>query len=313
MTEPKKENQLAILRADTIDVIATKVRQYQEHGELLLPANYSPENAMKSAWLILQSTQDREKRPVLEVCTKDSIANSLLDMVVQGLNPAKKQGYFIAYGKQLVFQRSYFGTMAVAKQVDENIHDIIAEVVYQGDVFKYKISRGKKEVTEHEQSLENVIGKNIIAAYAMVIDWNGEVVKTEIMTIEQIKQAWTKSQMHPVDDKGNIKAGSTHEKFTADMAMKTVINKVCKPIINSSSDRHLFKESFNRTSEIIAEEEAAEEIAENANSEVIDITAEVTDEAAPEPEPEAKETPSQEAEPVQQQMFKQTGAGGPGF
>jgi recombination protein RecT len=40
---------------------------------------------------------------VLQACTRDSIANALLDMAVQGLNPAKKQGYFIAYGKQLVF------------------------------------------------------------------------------------------------------------------------------------------------------------------------------------------------------------------
>jgi len=317
MTEPKKENQLAILRADTIDVIAAKVRQYQEHGELLLPANYSPENAMKSAWLMLQSTVDREKRPVLETCTKDSIANSLLDMVVQGLNPAKKQGYFIAYGKQLTFQRSYFGTMAVTKQVNENIQDIIGEVIYEGDVFKYKIARGKKEVTEHEQSLDNVDGKKIKAAYALVIDWNGEVIKTEIMTIEQIKQAWKQSQMHPVDDKGNVKAGSTHDKFTADMAMKTVINKVCKPIINSSSDSHLFKESFNRTPEIIAEEEAAQEIAENANSEVIDIEGEVTEDQEPEkPESQKQDKPQEQKKPPaagQQQIFDSTGTDGPDF
>lgn len=315
MAEPKKENQLAILRRDTVDVIASRVRKYQENGELRLPANYSPENAMKSAWLILQNTQDREKRPVLEVCTKDSIANSLLDMVVQGLNPAKKQGYFIAYGKQLTFQRSYFGTMAVTKQVNENIQDIIGEVVYEGDTFKYKIVRGKKEVTEHEQSLDNVDGKKIKAAYAMVIDWNGEVIKTEIMTIGQIKQAWAQSQMKPIDDKGNVKAGSTHDKFTADMAIKTVINKVCKPIINASSDSHLFRESFNRTPEVIAEEEAAQEIDENANGEVIDIEGEVTEDKEPEPEqpePPKQEKPQEQKKPPaagQQEMFDGAGAG----
>ena len=316
MADPKKENQLAILRRDTVDVIASRVRKYQENGELRLPANYSPENAMKSAWLILQNTQDREKRPVLEVCTKDSIANSLLDMVVQGLNPAKKQGYFIAYGKQLVFQRSYFGTMAVAKQVNENIQDIIGEVVYEGDTFKYKIVRGKKEVTEHEQSLDNVDGKKIKAAYALVIDWNGEVIKTEIMTIDQIKQAWAQSQMKPIDDKGNVKAGSTHDKFTADMAIKTVINKVCKPIINSSSDSHLFRESFNRTPEVIAGEEAAQEIAENANGEVIDIESEITEDQEPEPEqqpdsPKQEKQQEQKKPPAagQQEMFDGAGAG----
>lgn len=285
MAEQKQP--LALLKKDTVDIVAARVRQFQESGELNLPANYSPENAMKSAWLTLQSTTDRNNRPALEVCTKDSIANSLLDMIVQGLNPAKKQGYFIVYGNKLVFQRSYFGTMAVAKQVNENIQDIIAEVVYEGDTFKYKINRGMKEIAEHEQSLENVDGSKIKAAYCLIINKDGEVMKTEIMTIDEIKKAWAQSQMRPIDDKGNIKAGSTHDKFTAEMCKKTVINRACKAIINSSNDSNLFARSFNRTSEIIAEEEVAEEIAEHANSEVIDIEVEpVEEENAPENIPE---------------------------
>lgn len=111
--------QLALVKRDTVDVVAEKVRQFQERGEIHFPANYSPENAMKSAWLLLQTVQDKNYKPALETCTKDSIANSLLDMVVQGLNPAKKQGYFIVYGTKLTFQRSYFGTMAVTKMLQE--------------------------------------------------------------------------------------------------------------------------------------------------------------------------------------------------
>src|SRR5690606_36842274 len=109
------QNSIARVKRDTVDVVAERVRHFQERGEIHFPANYSPENAMKSAWLILQETKDRNKRPALDVCTKDSLANALLDMVVQGLNPQKKQGYFIVYGKQLVFLGSYFGTMAVTK------------------------------------------------------------------------------------------------------------------------------------------------------------------------------------------------------
>lgn len=304
-------NELAIIKKDIVDVISKKVGEFTTRGELHLPADYSPENAMKSAWLILQSAVDRDKKPVLEACTKDSIANSLLDMVVQGLNPAKKQGYFIAYGKQLVFQRSYFGTVAVAKRVDENIQDVIGEVVYEGDVFKYKIVRGKKEVTEHEQSLDNVCGKKIKAAYAMIIDWNGEITKTEIMTIDQIKQAWKQSQTHPVDEKGNVKTGSTHDKFAADMCIKTVINKICKPIINSSSDSHLFKQSVNRSSEVIAEAEVSQEIAENANGEIIDIEGEAIDEQG---SSQAQEDAKPTNQPEQQQMtLGATGTDGPGF
>src|SRR5690606_20910731 len=152
-----------------------------ERGEIHFPANYSPENAMKSAWLILQNTLDREKRPVLEVCTKDSIANSLLDMVVQGLNPAKKQGYFIAYGKQLVFQRSYFGTMAVTKRVT-GAKDICAEVVYEGDEFEFEISRGRKKITKHKQTVASINGGKIVAAYCTIV-FDDEREYTDIMTM----------------------------------------------------------------------------------------------------------------------------------
>lgn len=262
---------LSLIKKDTVDVVAIKVREFQQRGEIHFPANYSPENAIKSAWLILQGTVDRNQKPALEVCTRDSVANALLDMVVQGLNPAKKQGYFIVYGNKLVFQRSYFGTMAVAMQVDDTIADVIAEVVYEGDTFKFRINRGKKEITEHEQSLESIGSKRIKAAYCMVIDHYGHVKRTEIMTFDEIKQAWRQSQMRPIDDNGAIKAGSTHDKFTAEMCKKTVINKTLKPIINASNDSYLFKQSVNRSEGIVAEVEVQAEIAEHANQELIDV------------------------------------------
>ena len=59
-------------------------------GELRLPADYSPENAMKSAWLMLQETVDRDKKPALQVCTRESVYNALLGMAVQGLKPRQK-------------------------------------------------------------------------------------------------------------------------------------------------------------------------------------------------------------------------------
>ena len=55
-----KENTLALMKKDVVDVVTERVRKFMEHGELDLPPNYSPENALKSAWLILQSTQDKD-------------------------------------------------------------------------------------------------------------------------------------------------------------------------------------------------------------------------------------------------------------
>jgi len=303
-------NNLALIKKDVVDVVGKKVQEFVSRGELHLPPNYSVENAMKSAWLILQNTFDKDKRPVLQTCTKDSIANALLDMAVQGLNPAKKQGYFIAYGKQLVFQRSYFGTMAVTKRV-AGAKDIFAEVVYKGDEFEYTIKNGNKYITKHIQRIENVDPGNIVAAYCTIV-FDDDRQFTDIMTWAEIQKAWSKSKMNP------DKEGSTHKEFAQEMARKTVINRACKRYLNSSDDGSLLMYHVNRADEVAAEAEVEAEIEENANQELIDIEYEVADEepeveekAAEEPKERKPEEPKQERkqEGKQQTVFEE----GPGF
>lgn len=303
-------NALALIKKDVVDVVGKKVQEFVSRGELHLPPNYSVENAMKSAWLILQNTVDKDKRPVLQVCTKDSIANALLDMAVQGLNPAKKQGYFIAYGRQLVFQRSYFGTMAVTKRVS-GAKDIFAEVVYKGDEFEYTIKNGNKYITKHIQRIENVDPGNIVAAYCTII-FDDERQFTDIMTWAEIQKAWSKSKNNP------DREGSTHKDFAQEMARKTVINRACKRYLNSSDDGSLLMYHVNRADEVAAEAEVEAEIEENANQELIDIEYEVADEepeveekAAEEPKERKPEEPKQERkqEGKQKTIFEE----GPGF
>jgi recombination protein RecT len=89
-------------------------------------------------------------------------------MVVQGLNPDKKQCYFIVYGNKLQMQRSYFGSMAVAKAVNPEIEDIYADVIYEGDEFEYCKVRGRNVVVKHIQTIENVKKDKIKAAYCSV-------------------------------------------------------------------------------------------------------------------------------------------------
>ena len=287
-------NTLALIKKDVVDVVGKKVQEFVARGELHLPPNYSVENAMKSAWLILQNTVDKDKRPVLQVCTRDSIANALLDMAVQGLNPAKKQGYFIAYGKQLVFQRSYFGTMAVTKRV-AGAKDIFAEIVYKGDEFEYQIKNGNKYITKHIQKIENVDPNNIVAAYCTII-FDDDRQFTDIMTWAEIQKAWSKSKMNP------DKEGSTHKDFAQEMARKTVINRACKRYLNSSDDGSLLMYHVNRADEVAAEAEVEAEIEENANQELIDIDAdyELLDEGA-DTEESAEDTEEQHADKLKQE------------
>ncbi|MCK4240851.1 MAG: recombinase RecT [Candidatus Atribacteria bacterium] len=262
--------ELTIIKEETLDAVSKRIKSLQANGEIHFPLDYSPQNALKSAWLILQETRDKDKNLALEVCTKTSILNSLMDMVITGMNPVKKQGYFIVYGKQLAFQRSYFGSMALAKRVNTDIEDIIAEPVYESDELEYEIIKGRKHIIKHKQTIDAVNSKKVKAVYCMVIDKNGEVKKTDLMTFEEVKKSWEKSKMEPVNKDGSIKAGSVHDEFTAEMVRKTIINRTCKPIINSSDDKHL-KIAAMRSEIVEAEEEALVQIEEHANQEIIDI------------------------------------------
>lgn len=274
---------------EVVEPVEKRIRQFQNTGEITFPANYSPENALKAAALILQETKDKQGHPVLETCTRASIANALLSMVVQGLNPDKKQGYFIAYGNTLVFQRSYFGSMALAKRVCPDIVDIYADVVYAGDGFEYEKKHGKTVVTKHTQRIENVKKDEIIAAYATVLYKDGREEST-IMTIDEIYQAWRQSKMNPFDDKGHLKATSTHGKFTAEMCKKTVINRACKPIINSSDDSTLVRFA-RQADEMATKAQADEEIAENANKIPVDFS-DYEEEESEQMDNESEESPT---------------------
>jgi recombination protein RecT len=288
-------NQLALIKKDTVDVVAAKVKEFQEKNELHFPASYSPENAMKSAWLILQTVKDRNGKPALEGCTKDSVANALLDMVVQGLNPSKKQGYFIVYGNQLTFQRSYFGTMAVTKRVT-SAKSIDAAVIYEGDEVDYEMVNGRITNLTHKQKFGNIDKDKVIGAYATIVMPDGTVYH-ELMTIAELRKAWSKAQFWG-KDQAVEKQGSTHDEFKGEMAKKTVINRACKKFMNASDDSSLVMQHVNRADDVAEEAQLEEEIKNNANGDVIDV--------------EFEENPIQQ-ELIEEPTEVETVSGGPGF
>lgn len=248
-----------------------KVNAYRNEGRLSLPENYSAGNAIQSAQLVISEVVDRNKRPALEVCTKASIAQALLDTVLQGLNPGKKQCYYIVYGDKLVMQRSRYGEEHLAKTLCPDIEGIYPDVVYKGDVFKYAKKRGRTVVTEHQQDLGNIDQNNIIAAYCTIVFRDGSE-DTTIMTIDEVHAAWRKSKQAPFDDKGNLKPSSTHGQHPAEMAKKTVVRRACKPIINSSDDSNLIIcESIRRTDDARMDAETEAIIYENNGADDIDF------------------------------------------
>lgn len=244
------------------DNVLNKVRVLEAQGNLELPADYSPSNAMKQAWL--QISQDNK----LMACNDVSKANALLDMVTQGLNPAKGQCYFIPYGDKMQLQRSYHGNIMMLKR-DAGAKDVVAQIIYEGDTFKQELdSVGRIKSIKHEQDFFNINKDKIIGAYCTIIFDDNRDNYIEIMTIDQIKQAWMQSPM--IKDEAALNRSKAHNNFKEEMAKKTVINRAAKRYINSSTDEGLLQ--FAKESEQRQRKEVLDaEVEQNANKELLDF------------------------------------------
>lgn len=285
------QNTPALLQKDITDQVNQKVAAMQQDG-LALPQNYSPANALKSAFFAMTNSSNGN---LLEKCSKESIANSLLDMVVQGLNPSKTQCYFIPYGQTLKLNRSYFGTQTVLKRLKE-VKDVWANVLYQGDEFEVEMVRGREKIKVHNTSFSNR-DNPIIGAYCIVLREDGEEILTT-MTKKEIDKSWSKG-----------KTKNVQNDFPQEMSKRTVINRAAKAFVNTSDDSDLLIEAINRTTSNEypddterKEAEIIEEINENANSEVLDpkpaeaIDEPQVDEAQEQP-PVIESEPQEDADP----------------
>lgn len=269
------------------DNILNKVNLMRREGSLEVPSNYSPSNALKSAYLQLLGTKTGKEsgyKSVLDVCTTNSISTTLLDMVTKGLNPAKNQCYFIAYGKNLQLQESYLGTVSRLKRVD-GIKDVKAHAVYENDTLERELDliSGDMKIKKFTPDVKNR-GK-LIGALALIIGDKG-ILHTEYMDMEQIRKAWNQGPM-----KGNSPA---HKNFPDQMAMKTVINRASKMYANTSDDSDIFEELRSVAVEV------EEEIEEKANKEMLDFEEE---EIIEEKEIEADEETGEIIEDVQEIEF----------
>jgi recombination protein RecT len=259
VVEQGKKNAELVVNNAFIDGLSMQLQEKTKYG-LSFPADYNPTNALMGAYLIMKETTDKNGKCILESCSQASIANSLMDMATLGLNASKKQGYFIAYGGKCQFQKSYFGNITLARR--NGLKTINAEIIYDGDTFKYHIENGMKVIDVHEQDFMNIDNDKILGAYAVAVMDDGRKV-VEVMNINQLKKAWNQRMGGLKED-----ASSTHMKFKDQMAKKTVINRLCKLIGNTSTDGNI-SEISDRLDEVAEVDMVAEdvtyEIENNAN------------------------------------------------
>lgn len=256
VAEQGKKNAELLVNNAFIDGLSMQLQEKTKYG-LSFPADYNPTNALMGAYLIMKETTDKNGKCILESCSQASIANSLMDMATLGLNASKKQGYFIAYGGKCQFQKSYFGNITLARR--NGLKTINAEIIYEGDTFKYHIENGMKVIDVHEQDFMNIDNDKILGAYAVAVMDDGRKV-VEVMNINQLKKAWNQRMGGLKED-----ASSTHMKFKDQMAKKTVINRLCKLIGNTSTDGNI-SEISDRLDEVAEVDMVAEDVAYDIES-----------------------------------------------
>ena len=231
--EEKEMTTTELTQKQVTSNVATRIEAMKGEGLLIAP-NYSVSNALSSAYYALKNSASGN---LLQQCSQDSIYNALLDMVTQGLSPAKKQCYFIKYGSEVQLRMSYFGTMKTVKQL-QDVKDIIAEVIYEGDEVEIKNENGRKVLVNHKTEWQNA-DNPIAGAYCIIERVDGEKFLI-IMTKKQIDKSWSKA-----------KTKNVQIDFPDQMAMRTVINRAAKFFVNTSDDSDLFAGAINNT---IAEE-----------------------------------------------------------
>lgn len=211
------------------DEVLNRLNGLVETQGLVLPDGYNPANALKSAYLLFV------KNDLLKSTTKESQAQALLDMCIQGLNPAQNQCYFIKYGSEVNMMRSYFGDRTACKNAGV-AQEIEANIIYKGDTVDVYYQDNSKMKVEHKTAWENM-SNEIIGAYAYAKLPNGEMVY-DIMTIDRIKKSWSMSK--------NNTNNKLQQNYTDDACKRTVIRHLAKNLFNSATDTPIV-ESYNRS------------------------------------------------------------------
>ena len=279
----KENTQLTVAEKTIADTVQNRVNALVTAGRLNLPQDYSLGNAMSSAFLKLQKTKDRNGKPVLEACTKESIANTLLDMAIMGLSMSKDQCYPIAYGTELTCFVSVWGKIAAFKRLKGVEGDPVANLIYEGDEVELDNTNGELSIAKHVQKWESVVNGKITGAYASV-KFNGQK-RWAVLPMREILEGWSKSQ-----------ADKNHAQFTGEFAKRSALNRLMKSIIKTTSDKDILAEVLDENEKRQFDFESTGEVVETVKKQATEQTATVKPQA---PKPADKPIVADEIEEIQ--------------
>lgn len=221
------ENKVSLRTQEGLIAIANTY--LKKNGDVILPPNYDVNDAVKALYLDLVQKKDKQGRPALEICTRESIENVVQQYVSRGLNVAKKQCNIIPFGNSLTMIEGYFGMQKEAKTY-AGVR-INSDVIYEGEHFNVNKRTDGVKIFDHKPDFSKFDTDKIIGAYAIAINDKGEIVDSDLMTMKEIKRSWGQSRS----------GGDVHKAFPVEMCRKTVIGRLAKKFVNTSDDSNKFE------------------------------------------------------------------------
>lgn len=179
--------------------------------------------------LKLSETKDKAGRPAIEVCTKESVMQVAQEVIVKKLDLMKNQGALIVRGNKLMLQSQYQGNVARSLELNPFLSHFNFVPIYKNDKVEMEIGKdGSYGIKSHSTSFANIGNSNIVGGYVRAIKKDGSVYMTEVMTMEQIKIAWSKSSNSSL---------TVHKEFPLKMVRKTILNSLCSWLINTTGEQ----------------------------------------------------------------------------
>lgn len=211
----------------TQEGILSLANQIISNENRILSKKYDLPKAMFSVYTNLVNAKMPNGKPAIESCTDLSIIDAVTYCVQNELTPSKSQGYFIPYGNELKFMPSYFGLVKMAKDLCGV--NIVSNVIRDGEQADVEVRSDGVMIIHHKPNIK-CLNKKIIAVYSIATHiGSGRVVFTNLMSTEEAKKSWLKSQ-------NGCKVGKEYEH---EMLIRTSERRTAKHLINKSNDQML--------------------------------------------------------------------------
>jgi recombination protein RecT len=190
----------------------------------IISGNYDLPKAMTSVYTNLMTTKTSSGKLAIETCSDLSIKDAITYCIQNELTPSKSQGYFIPYGNELKFMPSYFGLVKMAKDLCGV--NIVSNVIRDGEQADVTTRSDGVMIISHKPSIK-CLNNKIVAVYSIATHiGSGRVVYTNLMSTEEAKKSWAKSQT-------GCKVG---KEFEHEMLIRTSERRTAKHLINKSGD-----------------------------------------------------------------------------